>query len=195
MTLPYWKVHSSMPETSHGSQGRMPLLERVLELLRSGLPSFEFDEAQWQAQWVAEQRAATRQRKSRSRRRTASARKPKESVRNRASKGPELFEQPGSPEKSASGKKKKARQRARRVPPRSPRPPRVDPVLARCYARLEVSYGAGLAEIRSAWKRLVRKHHPDLHEMDPERKLLGAAVIKEVNNSYEELKRRLRKRA
>ena len=149
-----------MPGTSHESNGRMPLVEQLLELLRAGLPSFEFDEAAWRAQWVAARRGGpwSRRRENPS----ASARSPEEPVRSHGW---------------------------------SSRPRRVDPALAQCYARLEVAYGAGLAEIRAAWKRLVRQHHPDLHEADPERKLLEAEMIKEVNSSYEELKRRLKQRA
>jgi len=70
-------------------------------------------------------------------------------------------------------------------------PPRRDPVLARYYANLEVPYGADLKTVHEAWKRLLRKFHPDLHSADPERQQIGTELVKQLNHAYEELRKRL----
>ncbi|HEX3555633.1 MAG TPA: J domain-containing protein [Thermoanaerobaculia bacterium] len=67
----------------------------------------------------------------------------------------------------------------------------LDPVLARSYAEIGVPYGADLRQVRRAWRRLVRLHHPDLHGADPERQRASVEQMKKLNNAFEELKRRL----
>ncbi len=79
----------------------------------------------------------------------------------------------------------------RRVDPAEPDPPRRDPVLARYYANLEVPYGSDLETVHEAWKRLMRKYHPDLHSADPERQHIGTELVKQLNHAYEELRQRL----
>jgi DnaJ domain len=68
----------------------------------------------------------------------------------------------------------------------------VDPVLARCYAELGVSYGTDLKQVRRAWKRLMRQHHPDVQGGDPERQRLATEQAKQLNGAFEEIGRRLR---
>ena len=54
-------------------------------------------------------------------------------------------------------------------------PPQPDSVQVNCYEILEVPRGASLEECRTAWRRLVKTHHPD-HGGDTEQfKLVGAA--------------------
>lgn len=77
--------------------------------------------------------------------------------------------------------------------PHGPPPPRRDPVMARYYANLEVPYGSDLATVQAAWKRLLRQYHPDLHAADPERQRLGTELVKQLNDAYAELRRRLEK--
>lgn len=68
-----------------------------------------------------------------------------------------------------------------------------DPELARYYANLEAPYGADLATVRQAWKKLLRKYHPDLHSRDPEKRQLATELTKGLNRAYEELEKRLSK--
>lgn len=66
-----------------------------------------------------------------------------------------------------------------------------DPELARYYANLEVPYGSDLATVERAWKRLLRRYHPDRHATDQERQVIANDLVKELNRAYAELKRRL----
>lgn len=97
----------------------------------------------------------------------------------------------------ALGVAKKTPKRRPRV--RAPRPdapperdpPRQDPDLARYYANLEVPYGADLKTVHEAWKRLLRKYHPDLYSADPDRHETGTELVKQLNHAYAELRKRL----
>jgi DnaJ-domain-containing protein 1 len=66
-----------------------------------------------------------------------------------------------------------------------------DPLLARYYANLELPYGADLATVRQAWKKLLRKYHPDLHSHDPEKRRMATELTQGLNRAYEELEKRL----
>ena len=67
----------------------------------------------------------------------------------------------------------------------------VDPLLARYYANLEVPYGADLRTVRRAWRRLLRKYHPDLHAGDADRRRVANQLTAELNRAYRELERAL----
>lgn len=69
--------------------------------------------------------------------------------------------------------------------------PAADPELAGLYANLETPYGADLETARAAWKRLVRKYHPDLHGADGERQRIATELVKRLNQSFERLRGRL----
>ncbi len=73
-----------------------------------------------------------------------------------------------------------------------PSAPAVDRELAGYYANLEVPYGSDLATVKEAWKRLMRKYHPDLHSSDSARLTTATELVKKLNHAYEELARRLR---
>ncbi|MDP6699084.1 MAG: J domain-containing protein, partial [Candidatus Latescibacteria bacterium] len=45
-----------------------------------------------------------------------------------------------------------------------------DPVLAGYYANLDLPYGADLAAVKTAWKRLMKKYHPDRHAQNPSKR-------------------------
>ena len=66
-----------------------------------------------------------------------------------------------------------------------------DPVLAKYYANLELPYGADLETVRKAWKKLVRKYHPDLHSTDPVKRRLANELSQGLNRAYEEIKKKL----
>ena len=66
-----------------------------------------------------------------------------------------------------------------------------DPILATYYANLELPYGADLERVKKAWKKMVRKYHPDLHGADPAKRQLANELSQGLNRAYEELKKRL----
>ncbi len=68
----------------------------------------------------------------------------------------------------------------------------VDPDLARYYSNLEVPYGSDLETVRESWKRLVRKYHPDLHGVDPERQAVATELVKGLNHAFEEIRTHLK---
>jgi len=62
-----------------------------------------------------------------------------------------------------------------------------DENIAGYYANLELSYGAGLPEIESAWKRLLKKYHPDLHSNDPQKQKTAHHLVQGLNKAHAEL--------
>jgi len=62
-----------------------------------------------------------------------------------------------------------------------------DSKLAAYYANLEVPYGSDFETIRQAWKRLVRKYHPDIHSEDPEKSRIANELTQGLNHAYEKL--------
>lgn len=81
-------------------------------------------------------------------------------------------------------------ERARR--PRSERPdhPQTDPVLARCYAELGIPCDADFEQVRRAWRRLMREHHPDVQGEDPDRQRASTELAQRLNNAFGEIRRR-----
>lgn len=74
-----------------------------------------------------------------------------------------------------------------------PTVPDVDPMLAGYYANLEVPYGSDLTTVRRAYKRLVRKYHPDMHSGDPEKRRIANELTQGLNRAYEKLAKRFEK--
>ena len=69
---------------------------------------------------------------------------------------------------------------------------RNDDPLAKHYANLEVPYGSDLETVTKSWKALLRKYHPDIHSGDPEKQKIANQLVQELNQSYNELKKKLR---
>ena len=67
-----------------------------------------------------------------------------------------------------------------------------DHEIARYYANLEIPYGSDLATVRKAWKKLLRKYHPDLHSDDPEKIRIANKLVQGLNKAHEELEKRLK---
>ena len=65
--------------------------------------------------------------------------------------------------------------------------PEIDPRLAAYYANLEIPYGSDLALVRQAWKRLLKKYHPDLHVGDAQKRLVANQLTAQLTNAYKEL--------
>ncbi len=60
-------------------------------------------------------------------------------------------------------------------------------LLARDYANLEIAPGAGEEEIRTAYKRLLVKYHPDRFASDPEKQNIATEVTTKLNESYKRI--------
>ena len=63
-------------------------------------------------------------------------------------------------------------------------PKAVNKELLDCYATLEIPYGSDLATVRSAWKNLLKKYHPDRHHNDPKRHDAATEIAAEITASY-----------
>ena len=64
---------------------------------------------------------------------------------------------------------------------------KVDSRLAGYYANLELQYGAGADQVREAWRRLMKKYHPDLHATDPEKRQIAGQLTAELTEAYTKL--------
>jgi len=58
-----------------------------------------------------------------------------------------------------------------------------DPKLKMYYARLELSYGSSLAEVKVAYKSLMKRYHPDKFQ-DAAQKAKATEFVKQVNEAY-----------
>ncbi|MBN1352630.1 J domain-containing protein [candidate division KSB1 bacterium] len=60
----------------------------------------------------------------------------------------------------------------------------VDPALAEYYANLEIPYGSDLNSAKAAWKQLLKKYHPDVHSLDPEKRNIATQLTQKLNEAY-----------
>lgn len=65
------------------------------------------------------------------------------------------------------------------------------PDVRRFYANLELPLGAGVGEVKAAYRRLMRRYHPDKHSTDPERARAATVLAHELRTAYEGLLRHL----
>lgn len=59
--------------------------------------------------------------------------------------------------------------------------------VARWYGNLELAVGASAEEVKAAYRRLVRRYHPDRHAKDPGRAALATKLSQELREAYEGL--------
>lgn len=64
--------------------------------------------------------------------------------------------------------------------------------LARCYANLEIPYGSDLETARRAWKRLLKKYHPDLHAGDPKKRRVADQLTAELTLAFRHIENSLK---
>ncbi len=76
-----------------------------------------------------------------------------------------------------------------------PGPALSDP-FAQYYANLEIPSGSDREAVKSAWKRLLKKYHPDLHDADadPEKRKVAGELTRRLTESYRILDKELSKR-
>lgn len=69
--------------------------------------------------------------------------------------------------------------RARRLPPEE---------LRQDYELFEVEFGASFQEVRSAYRRLMRIHHPDLHAGNNAKQNEATNKSQQLNTAYQRIK-------
>ena len=62
------------------------------------------------------------------------------------------------------------------------------PSLAQDYANLELKLGASFENVRSSYKRLLKKYHPDRFANDPEKQKLATEITQKLNQSYQSIR-------
>lgn len=74
-------------------------------------------------------------------------------------------------------------------PPRArpPRAPTREAELRQWYANLELPYGASADEVRAAYRRLMRRYHPDLHHGDEAAQRVATELSQALRRAYEGL--------
>ena len=66
--------------------------------------------------------------------------------------------------------------------------------IRRYYANLELPLGAPLSEVKAAYRRLMRRYHPDRHQHDPERTKAANELAQRLREAYEGLTEHLGKK-
>lgn len=66
-----------------------------------------------------------------------------------------------------------------------------DVQVAEWYRVLDLSPGADLAAIKSAYRKMMRKYHPDLHTADPRKQKAATELSMRVTNAYNGLRQHL----
>ena len=82
--------------------------------------------------------------------------------------------------------------RPRAEPPR--RTAAGDDAVRRAYAALEVPPGSDFETIRKAYRRLMRKYHPDLHRSSPEAQRAATDLAQRLTESYKLLEKQTRRK-
>lgn len=59
--------------------------------------------------------------------------------------------------------------------------------LAQCYANLELEPGASLGDVKTAYRDLMRRFHPDRHLGDPERHKAATELAQSLTHAYQVL--------
>lgn len=52
------------------------------------------------------------------------------------------------------------------------------------YKVLELEYGSDFNQIKKAYRRLLKKYHPDLYQTDAEKLKTAQEVTKQINEAY-----------
>ena len=77
---------------------------------------------------------------------------------------------------------------------RPPRPGSDEAKLAEWYRTLDLQPGADLAQIKSAYRQLMRKYHPDLHGATPQKQKAATELSMRVTQAYNGLVEHLEKK-
>jgi len=52
------------------------------------------------------------------------------------------------------------------------------------YKILELEYGANFSSIKKAYKKLLKKYHPDLYQTKPEKQKVAQKITRQINEAY-----------
>jgi DnaJ-domain-containing protein 1 len=77
---------------------------------------------------------------------------------------------------------------------RPPRPGSADAQIAEWYRQLDLSPGADLSQIKTAYRQLMRKYHPDMHAGNPQRQKAATELSMRVTAAYNGLVAHLEKK-
>jgi DnaJ-domain-containing protein 1 len=66
-----------------------------------------------------------------------------------------------------------------------------DAQIAEWYKQLNLAYGADLAEVKSAYRQLMRKYHPDMHAGNPSKQKAANELSMRVTTAYNGLQAHL----
>ena len=64
--------------------------------------------------------------------------------------------------------------------------------LLQYYANLELSEGADWPQVKSAYRRLMRKYHPDRHRDNPQEQQVATELTQKLRVAYEALRKELK---
>lgn len=67
-----------------------------------------------------------------------------------------------------------------------------DPKLAKHYQTLHLPYGADFTEVKAAYRKLMRKYHPDLHNQSAKKQKAATELTVQVTQAYNELEKHLK---
>ncbi len=77
---------------------------------------------------------------------------------------------------------------------RPPRPGSADAQVAEWYRVLDLSVGADLSQIKSSYRQLMRKYHPDMHAGNPQKQKAATELSMRVTAAYNGLISHLEKK-
>lgn len=64
-----------------------------------------------------------------------------------------------------------------------------DTKLEQYYANLEIPYGSDLETSKMAWKRLMKRYHPDLYSKDQSKVELATKLTSKLNEAFREIEK------
>jgi DnaJ-domain-containing protein 1 len=79
-------------------------------------------------------------------------------------------------------------------PSRPPRPGSTEAQLAEWYRVLDLAAGADMAQIKTSYRQLMRKYHPDMHAGSPQKQKAATELSVRVTTAYNGLVEHLEKK-
>ncbi|HEY4240548.1 MAG TPA: J domain-containing protein [Kofleriaceae bacterium] len=70
------------------------------------------------------------------------------------------------------------------APPRAPRPGSNEAQVLEWHRVLDVQIGADMAQVKSAYRQMMRKYHPDMHAGNPQKQKAATELSMRVTTAY-----------
>jgi DnaJ-class molecular chaperone len=67
--------------------------------------------------------------------------------------------------------------------------------IAKYYKVLDLPYGADFEQVKAAYRKLMKKYHPDLHGSTPQKQKAANELTVQVTQAYNELEIHLKKQS